>query len=254
MQTRDYSLKLDVKALDESSGSFTGLASTYGGPPDAYGDIIEPGAFKQAIAAQGNGYPLLWAHQQSEPLGLVKVSDSVKGLAVTGSMVMADPAAQRAYAHLKAGSIRGLSIGFSLPPESSGKVAYGSDGTRTLKEIRLHEISLVAIPANSFAQVVSVKSLGQVERLLSGIKPGDVSGDAALAEQLRGIDAALKSLLRKDASCNCDCSECLEGDCENCSDPDCTEPNCEGSVKARQTAEELAMLKAFAVSFKAITG
>jgi HK97 family phage prohead protease len=252
-QTRDFSF-LKVKALDESSGTFTGYASTYGGPPDLQGDIIEPGAYKQAIVSQGNGYPLLWAHQQSEPLGLAKVSDSAAGLVVNGSMVMADPAAQRAYAHLKAGSIKGLSIGFNLPPESSGKVTYGADGTRTIREIKLFEISLVAIPANPAAQVVSVKSLSQVERLLSGIKHGDVTSDMALASQLRSIDRALKSLLRKDALCECDCPECLEGDCEDCSDLDCNDPNCEGSMKAAKAAEELAMLKSFATSLKSIAG
>jgi hypothetical protein len=42
MLTRDFSLK--VKALDDS-GTFTGYASTYGGPPDMVGDVIEPGAY-----------------------------------------------------------------------------------------------------------------------------------------------------------------------------------------------------------------
>ena len=46
-------------------------------------------------------------------------------------------------------------------------------------------------------RAASVKSFAQVERLLSGIKHGDVTGDAALAEQLRAIDLILKSLLRK---------------------------------------------------------
>src|SRR5258708_15977419 len=202
MLTRDFSFKLNVKSLD-SSGGFMGLASTYGGPPDLVGDIIEPGAYKQAIASQGNGYPLLWAHQQSEPLGLAKVSDSAAGSVVNGSMVMADPAAQRAYAHLKAGSIRGLSIGFRLPPEASGKVTYSSDVTRTLKEVHLHEVSLVAVPANPMAQVVTVKSLAQVENVLRTFRPGEVT--AADLDQLRSIDAALKTLLRKDALCKCDC-------------------------------------------------
>jgi HK97 family phage prohead protease len=249
MQTKDFTLK--VKALDDS-GTFTGIASTYGGPPDLQGDVIEKGAYAQSIASQGAGYPLLWSHSQSEPLGLVKVSDSPAGLVVNGSMVMADPAAQRAYAHLKAGSIRGLSVGFSLPPESSGKVTYGADGTRTIREIKLWEVSLCAIPANPAAQVTSVKSLAQVERLLSGIKHGDVTGDAALAAQLRTIDAALKSLLRKNTLCDCNCEECLAGDCEDCSDPECTDPNCEGSMKAQKAAEELAALKSFAVTLKSL--
>jgi hypothetical protein len=176
-------------------------------------------------------------------------------LVVNGSMVMADPAAQRAYAHLKAGSIKGLSIGFDLPPESSGKVSYDSNGVRTLREIRLFEVSLVAIPANPRAQITSVKSLGQVERLLNGINPADIASDAALAQQLRGIDAALKTLLRKDHLCECDCPECLEGDCSDCSDPDCDDPNCVGSMKARKARqEELALLKSFATQLKSIAG
>jgi hypothetical protein len=45
---------------------------------------------------RGRGYPLLWAHEQSKPLGLAQISDSAAGLVVNGTMVMADPAAQRA--------------------------------------------------------------------------------------------------------------------------------------------------------------
>lgn len=248
MQTKDFTLK--VKALDESAGTFTGLASTYGGPPDLQGDVIERGAYAKAISSQGPGLPLLFAHQQDQPLGVVKISDSPAGLIALGSLVMKDPLAQRIYAHLLAGSIRAMSIGFTLPPESSGKVLYGADGVRTIKEVFLHEVSLVACPANPAAIVTSIKSLAQVERLLSGIKHGDVSGDVALAAQLRSIDAALKSLLRKNTLCDCNCEECLAGDCEDCSDPECTDPNCEGSMKAAKAAEELAMLKEFAISLK----
>lgn len=57
-------------------------------------------------------------------------------------------------------------------------------------------------------RATSVKSFAQVERLSSGIKHGDVTGDAALAEQLRAIDLTLKSLLRKNTL----------------SDPECVDP------------------------------
>jgi hypothetical protein len=131
-------------------------------------------------------------------------------------------------------------------------VTYGGDGTRTLKEVHLHEVSLVAIPANPRAQVVAVKSLAQIENVLRTFRPGEVT--AADLEQLRGIDVALKTLLRKDALCECDCEECLAGGCADCSDPECDDPNCEGSVKARRAAKELAMLKAFAMELKGVTG
>jgi HK97 family phage prohead protease len=248
MQTRDFSLK--VKGLSES-GSFTGLASPYGPPADMVGDIIAPGAYKQAIASQGDGYPLLWAHKQDEPIGIGKVSDSAAGLVINGKLLMTDSGAQRAYSFMKSNIVRGLSIGYQVDP---AKVTYGNDGTRTLKEVRLFEVSLVVVPCAPAAHVTNVKSLAQMERLLSGIKHGDVTGDAALATQLRSIDAALKSLLRKDGLCECDCPECLESDCVDCSDPTCTDPNCEGSMKAAKAAEELAMLKSFAVSLKGIAG
>ena len=54
--------------------------------------------------------------------------------------------------------------------------------------------------------------------------------------------------------CGCKCGECLDGHCKDCSDEECTDPNCEGSSKARQAAEELAMLKSFAVSMKSLVG
>jgi HK97 family phage prohead protease len=247
--TRDFTLR--IKALDQATGGFTGLASTYGGPPDLVGDIISPNAFAQSIASQGAGYPLLWCHDQSQPLGLAKVSDSAAGLVLAGSMVMGDPAAQRAYQHLKAGSIRGLSIGYSTPPESSGKVVYNSDGTRTLKEVMLHECSLVAVPANPRAQVTSVKSLAQVEHLLHGIRRNDVTGETL--DQLRSIDLALKSLLKKDAACGCGCPECSIGDCADCSDPNCDDPNCDVNMTAAQDAEDLDALKMFAMQLKSIT-
>ena len=164
---------------------------------------------------------------------------------------MTDSGAQRAYNFLKNGIVKGLSIGYQVDPS---KVTYGTDGTRTIREVKLFEISLVAVPCAPTARVVSVKSLSQVERLLAGIKPGDVTGDAAMAAQLRGIDSALKGLLRKDSSCNCHCLECPAGDCADCPDSECIDPNCEGSVKARQNDQDLKLLKAFAMELKAITG
>jgi hypothetical protein len=105
-------------------------------------------------------------------------------------LVLEDPAGARAYAHLKAGSIRGLSIGFSVP-EGKASCSNSNEGTRTLREVRLHEISLVAIPANPQVQVFSVKSLSDVQSLLRGLRDVD---DDALGNLLE-IDHELKRLL-----------------------------------------------------------
>lgn len=187
MQTKDFQLK--VKALDDS-GAFTGIASPYGDPPDLVGDVIQPGAFSQAIRQQGKGYPLLWAHKQEEPLGLARIEDSEKGLVVNGELVMEDPNAQRAFAHMKAGSMKGLSIGYQ---PVAGKLDYRDDGTRVLREIRLFEISVVAIPAAPRAQIAAVKTLGDVRHILHALRSETV--DETALDDLREIDAELKALL-----------------------------------------------------------
>jgi HK97 family phage prohead protease len=188
METRDFQLR--VKTLDDT-GAFTGYASTYGNV-DLLGDICEAGCFKQAIQQQGRGFPLLWSHMQSEPIGLARISDSKEGLMVDGSLLLSDPAGQRAYGHLKLGSVRGLSIGFDVP-KGEGKAVYQKDGTRLLREVRLHEVSLVAVPANPRAQVVSVKSLGDVRQVLRALREGDIDDDAL--SELKDINLELKRLL-----------------------------------------------------------
>jgi HK97 family phage prohead protease len=254
METRDYSFKLNAKSLDETTGTFVGLASTYGPPADLVGDIIEPGAYKAAIASQGNGFPLLWAHKQDEPLGLAKISDSPSGLVMNGTLLMSDSGATRAYNFLKNGVIKGISIGYSLPSGSTGKVVYNNDGTRTLKEIMLHECSLVAVPANPRAQILTVKSLSQVESLLRTVRPDEVTGDTL--GQLRAIDLTLKSLLGKDSGddCACSCNDCVAGSCENCTD-ECAEcENCEGCIATRADAADVDDLKTFAMELKKLVG
>jgi len=217
---KDFHLK--VKAVGDA-GTFTGYAATYGNL-DLVGDRIAPGAFAKSIQDQGNGYPLLWSHSQSEPLGIGQISDSTAGLVVNAKMVMADPAAKRALAHLKAGSVRGLSIGFQVP-EGRNKSEYQDDGSRVLKEIRLHEISLVACPANPLATVTSVKSLQDVSRVLGSLDPGAVDKKSLLQ-----LSATLKRLLagKADDDCGCDCDECVDGNCDDCSNDDCIDPNCSG--------------------------
>ena len=229
--TRDFHLK--IKSLE--GGSFTGIAAAYNNE-DLTGDVIAPGAFGQAIQSQGGGYPLLFGHDQTQPLGVGKITDSPAGLVVNGALVMVDPNAQRVHAHMLAGSIKGLSIGFQVPP---GKSVDQQNGTRLLREIRLYEISLVAVPANPLAVVTGVKS---AQAVLASLR----SGSLAPADRT-AIVATLQQLLGKDAACRCDCPECLAGDCAACSNPDCVDPNCEG-IQAQ--AETLSALKALAAELR----
>jgi hypothetical protein len=77
--------------------------------------------------------------------------------------------------------------------------------------------------------------------------------DPDVVQELRSVSTEIKRLLKKDALCQCDCPDCVAGNCADCSDSDCVDANCEGSVQAAQDAEELAALKAFALELKKLT-
>lgn len=142
-----------------TSGTFAGFASTFNGPPDSYGDIIAPGAFTETIAEHsksGTVPAMLWAHDQTEPVGRwTEVKQTAAGLEVAGKLTLETRRGAEAYALMKDDALS-LSIGYRIP---SGGATYQSDGTTLLKRINLHEVSLVAMPANSAAKITSVKSI-----------------------------------------------------------------------------------------------
>jgi len=140
----------------QASGEFSGYASTFGGPPDAFGDVIAKGAFASTLAAHkaDNTMPaLLWSHDPSAPIGKwVEMREDAKGLAVTGFLTLAVAKAQEAHALMRDGALA-LSIGFRTLDDS-----FGSDGTRVLKKVDLLEVSAVALPANPRARITEVRS------------------------------------------------------------------------------------------------
>lgn len=144
-------------AADDSVGSFTGYASTFGGEPDFHGDIIAPGAFTKSLAkhaAAGTRPALLWQHDQTNPVGVWDSFDEdAQGLLSSGRFTLDVPQAKAAHALAKDGALA-LSIGYTVPPGGADLV----NGARLLKQIDLVEVSLVAIAANPNSRIVSVKS------------------------------------------------------------------------------------------------
>lgn len=134
-----------------SDGTFTGLASTYNNV-DLGGDMVMPGAFTKTLSDKRGQLPLLWGHDSRAPIGLANVSDTPQGLLVKGELVLEVPEAKSAYALLRKGVIRGLSIGY----DTIKSVMDG--GVRKLTELKLWEISVVTFPMNPEAVVTSVKS------------------------------------------------------------------------------------------------
>jgi len=159
MQTKqrlDFSLNL--KSINDA-GEFEGYGSVFG-VKDSYSDIVVPGAFQKSLKAWGDKSQLpamLWQHNMNEPIGIyTEMREDDVGLYVKGRLLINDdPLAKRAHAHMKAGSITGLSIGYILNDYvwNKDKQAY------ELKEVDLWEVSLVTFPSNDEARIAEVKGM-----------------------------------------------------------------------------------------------
>ena len=97
--------------------------------------------------------PLLFAHKTDEPVGIGTVTATPQGLWVKGTLLLDTVAGREAYVRVKAGVLKGLSVGFKLPPDGFTMKA----GVRSIARGVLKEISLVVFGANERAAVLAVK-------------------------------------------------------------------------------------------------
>jgi uncharacterized protein len=147
---QNKSFKLELKTLTEQ-GTFTGMASVFGNV-DLGGDVVEPGAFTRSLQHKNGEVPILYQHDTRSPIGLGRVQETKAGLEITGELVMQTSKAQEAYALMKRGVLKGLSIGFDVVRDTV------ANGIRHLHELKLYEVSVVTFPMNESALVTAVKS------------------------------------------------------------------------------------------------
>lgn len=148
---------LKLKSIGES-GEFDGYGSVFG-VKDSFDDVVIPGAFSATLNTwkEKGGLPaMLWHHRLDEPIGIyTDIKEDEIGLYVKGRLLIDDdPLAKRAYAHMKAGSLTGLSIGYLLNDWEYDR----EKSAFLLKEIDLWEISLVTFPSNDEARISEIKS------------------------------------------------------------------------------------------------
>jgi HK97 family phage prohead protease len=115
VERRDFGIR--IRGLDSAGqGSFEGILAAYNNV-DLGRDLIEPGAFTRTINS-GRNIPLLWQHNTDQPIGTLTLIDGPDALRVKGQLLLELPTAKDAYALLKAGVIKGLSIGYDTIKDS----------------------------------------------------------------------------------------------------------------------------------------
>jgi HK97 family phage prohead protease len=142
---------LDTKALDDE-GHIEGLAAGYGNL-DFGGDIMLPGSIGPSLAGR-KAIPMLMYHDHKRPAGVwTDFKETSDGLIVKGKFSMSTRHGKEAHGLVKDGAIGGLSIGYGdVKAKMVGKA-------RHISAAHLHEVSLVTIPMNNRAQIMSVKDL-----------------------------------------------------------------------------------------------
>ncbi|EMM8062258.1 HK97 family phage prohead protease [Morganella morganii] len=177
MTKQRLDIPLKIKSVTET-GEFEGYGSVFG-VKDSYSDIVVPGAFQASLnewREKGCLPAMLWQHQISEPVGVyTEMREDDTGLYVKGRLLIEDdPLSKRAHAHLKAGSLSGLSIGYILKDWEYDR----NKGAFLLKEIDLWEVSLVTFPSNDEARVSDVKS---------AFARGDIPSQKSIERVLRDV-------------------------------------------------------------------
>lgn len=161
--------EIKFAADDAPAGSFEGYGAVFGNI-DSHGDVIEPGAFAKSLLDReraGRGLPPMYkmhgavTGNRTDPVGVWEaMSEDANGLHVKGRLVGLDTEQGKwTYAQMREGALKGLSIGYRVPPSGSRK-GSGRPGEplRYIKSVSLREVSLVDDPSNLLARVYSAKS------------------------------------------------------------------------------------------------
>jgi len=173
-----YSI-LDIKQVDEDQRMIRGVATTP--EPDRAGDIVEPLGIKFR-----NPIPLLWQHNSREPIGQAKLGRPTKDGVTFEARIpkVSEPGRLKdrldeVWQSLKAGLVRGVSIGFR-----SLELSFMKDGGIHFLETEVLELSLVTIPANAEATIDEIKAFDTGQKTIVKVIDGGAKSQSGGAIQL----------------------------------------------------------------------
>jgi uncharacterized protein len=151
IEKRTNEVQFELRAIENGDGmTFTGYAAVFNSPsePLPFIERIAPGAFKRSLKAR-NDIKLLWNHDTGSVLGstragTLKLEEDNYGLRVT-AMLPETTLGKDVRTLVQRGDVSAMSFGFSVPANGD---TWNSEGTeRTLRSVRIHEVSIVAFPA-----------------------------------------------------------------------------------------------------------
>ena len=177
---RAYSV-LHLKAVNDDLRIVEGVATTP--KTDRMGDVIEPKGARFTLPI-----PLLWQHKADEPIGQViaaEVTDA--GIKITAKLASGIQRIDEAWAMIKSGLVRGLSIGFrplNAQPMKGGGVHFSTWDW--------FELSAVTVPANAEASITNIKAFATKGTSATGGTvsiPSQTGHDTMRADRINELQA-----------------------------------------------------------------
>lgn len=146
-----------------TEGEFVGYAAVFNNK-DSHGDVIRPGAFLKSLGGYGEngaGVPAYWSHRMDDPMMNIGVTKSAReddhGLRVHVKLDTDNPNGAQALKLIKEGRVKQMSFAYSVKDYAWGESEELGEYFE-LKELDLHEVSLVPIGANQETELLSVKA------------------------------------------------------------------------------------------------
>lgn len=144
--------QLEIRADDEGKKTLSGYAAVFNSLSENLGGFreqIAPGAFASSIR-EGSDIKAFWNHNSDIVLGRTTSGTLRLKEDETGLAIEIDPPASAAsfVESVQRGDVSQMSFGFSVLPDGD-RVEMDEDGMmiRTLTNVRLFEVSPVAMPA-----------------------------------------------------------------------------------------------------------
>lgn len=172
---------MKVKAGPEdglSEGEFIVYPSTFIKQPDAYGDIVAPGAFLKSIQTwknSGNTLPGLYGHRMDDPdffvAGATDMGEDEHGWWVQGAFDLESPKGKTVYRLVKGRRLNQLSFAYDVIDQAGVELENGVRANE-LRELKIYEFSFVPVGANQDTSVVAVKAI--LEGVAEEVKAGRV--------------------------------------------------------------------------------
>jgi HK97 family phage prohead protease len=200
IETRIHTTEFEIRQDETGGMMFEGYAAVFNSPsePLPFVERIAPGAFRGSLRMR-NDIKMLWNHDTGAVLGSTRaktlyLEEDDRGLKVRA--MLPNTTLGRDTAELiRRGDVSAMSFGFSVPKNGD---SWNENGTeRTLNQVRLHEVSIVAFPAYTATNgTTSVRGLDRIA------ERADVDADQ-LADALLKIESGMdmtieeKSLITK---------------------------------------------------------